>query len=131
MGPNTGSYEYSVQISAFQSFRIQNVDLKTIFHCSSSIIHRAAETAVHRNITFFLKLYKYLPMLSIKCLNIRVPSLPLEPLKAYTLSTLLLWLLYFLPYSSSRSFTTSFAPIFKQLFKPNQCLLVSIINHEH
>ena len=46
MGPNTRSYEYSVQISAFQSFQIQNGDLKTIFHCSSSTIHRAAETAV-------------------------------------------------------------------------------------
>ena len=46
MGKNTRSYEYSVQISAFQSFWIQNDDLKTIFHCSSSTIHRAAETAV-------------------------------------------------------------------------------------
>ena len=34
------------QISAFQGFQIQNGDLKTIFHCSSSTIHRAAETAV-------------------------------------------------------------------------------------
>ena len=48
MGQNTRSYEYSVQISAFQSFRIQNGDLKTIFHCSSSTIHQGAETAVRR-----------------------------------------------------------------------------------
>jgi hypothetical protein len=46
MGQNIRSYEYSVQILAFQSFQIQNGDLKTIFHCSSSTIHRAAETAV-------------------------------------------------------------------------------------
>ena len=46
MGQNTKSFEYSVQISAFQNFWIQNGDLKTIFHCSSSTIHQAAETGV-------------------------------------------------------------------------------------
>ena len=48
MGQNTRSYEYLVQILAFQSFRNQNGDLKTIFHCSISTIHRAVETAVRR-----------------------------------------------------------------------------------
>ena len=33
-------------MSAFGSFQIQNAELKTIFHCSSSTFHRAAETAV-------------------------------------------------------------------------------------
>ena len=68
MGPNTRSYEYSVQISAFQSFRIQNCDLKTIFHCSSSTIHRAAETAVRENCTYLTDFSKHRPsgsMLSI------------------------------------------------------------------
>ena len=46
MGQHTRSYEYSVQLSAFQIFQIQNGNLKTIFHYSSSTIHRAAETAV-------------------------------------------------------------------------------------
>ena len=46
MGQNARLCEYSVQISAFQSFQIKNCDLKTIFQCSSSTIHRAAETAV-------------------------------------------------------------------------------------
>ena len=46
MVQNTRLYEYSVQIFAFQCCQIQKVDLKTIFHCSSSTIHQAAETAV-------------------------------------------------------------------------------------
>ena len=46
MGQNTRSYEYAVQILAFQIFWIKNGDLKTILHCSSSTIHRADETAV-------------------------------------------------------------------------------------
>ena len=38
---------HSAQISAFQSFRIQNCDLKTIFNFSNSTSRRAAETAVY------------------------------------------------------------------------------------
>ena len=56
MGQNARSYEYSVQISAFQTFQIKNGDLKTIFHCSRSTIHRAAETAVHKKYSFFFLL---------------------------------------------------------------------------
>ena len=51
-GQNTRSYEYSAQISAFQSIRIQNGDMKTIFHRSSSTIHRTAETAVRYTFSY-------------------------------------------------------------------------------